>query len=81
MISKSMAEALNTHMNFELYSANIYLSMSSAANGDGAERGGNLVHGWQYQERWPLYEILYYNLVDQGININLDCQQGRAEQV
>ena len=35
MISKKMADSLNTHMNLELFSAHLYLCMSSCANDTG----------------------------------------------
>lgn len=70
MISTTMSAALNTHMNFELYSANIYLSMSSAAN----EMGLKGAAGWfmvQYQEEMTHFMKFYNYLIDQGINITL----------
>lgn len=74
MISKTMAEALNTHMNFELYSANIYLSMSSAAN----EMGLKGAAAWfmvQYQEEMVHFMKFFNYLVDQGINISLTASK------
>lgn len=74
MISKPMAEALNTHMNFELYSANIYLSMSSAAN----EMGLKGAAAWfmvQYQEEMVHFMKFFNYLVDQGINISLGASK------
>jgi len=70
MISKAMADALNAHMNFELYSANIYLSMSSAANEMGLKGSAS----WfmvQYQEEMTHFMKFFNYLVDQGINISL----------
>lgn len=74
MISKPMSEALNTHMNFELYSANIYLSMSSAANEMGLKGSAN----WfmvQYQEEMTHFMKFFNYLVDQGINITLTASK------
>ncbi len=70
MISKTMADALNTHMNFELYSANIYLSMSSAANEMGL-KGAATWFMVQYQEEMTHFMKFFNYLVDQGINITL----------
>lgn len=70
MISKTMATALNTHMNFELYSANIYLSMSSSANEMGL-KGSATWFMVQYQEEMTHFMKFYNYLVDQGINITL----------
>ncbi len=70
MISKSMAAALNNHMNFELYSANMYLSMSSCAN----EMGLKGTASWfmvQYQEEMTHFMKFYNYLIDQGINISI----------
>ncbi|CAH2030783.1 ferritin [Trichlorobacter ammonificans] len=70
MISSSMAAALNKHMNFELHSANIYLSMSSCAN----EMGFKGAATWfmvQYQEEMVHFMKFYNYLVDQGVNISI----------
>lgn len=70
MISTSMATALNKHMNFELYSANMYLSMSSCANELGFKGAAN----WfmvQYQEEMVHFMKFYNYLVDQGVNISI----------
>lgn len=74
MISKEMAASLNTHMNFELFSANIYLSMSSAANEMGLKGSAN----WfmvQYQEEMTHFMKFFNYLVDQGINITLTASK------
>jgi ferritin len=74
MISKEMAVSLNTHMNFELFSANIYLSMSSAANEMGLKGSAN----WfmvQYQEEMTHFMKFFNYLVDQGINITLTASK------
>ena len=41
MISKKMADALNTHMNLELFSAHLYLSMSSCSTEMGLKGAAN----------------------------------------
>jgi len=74
MISKTVAEALNTHMNFELYSANIYLSMSSAANEMGL-KGAATWFMVQYQEEMVHFMKFFNYLVDQGINISLTASK------
>jgi len=70
MISKSMAASLNNHMNFELHSSLIYLSMSSSANELGLKGAAN----WfmvQYREEMVHFMKFYAYLVGQGINIEL----------
>ena len=69
-----MSDALNSHMNFELYSANIYLSMSSAANEMGLKGAAN----WfmvQYQEEMTHFMKFFNYLVEQGINITLTASK------
>lgn len=70
MISKKMSDALNKHMNFELYSAHLYLSMASCANELGLKGAAN----WfmvQYREEMVHFMKFYTYLVDQGINVAL----------
>lgn len=70
MISKKMADSLNKHMNLELYSAHIYLSMSSCANEMGLKGAAN----WfmvQYREEMVHFMKFYSYLVDQGVNVEL----------
>ena len=70
MISKKMADALNKHMNLELYSAHLYLSMSSCSN----ERGLKGAANWfmvQYREEMVHFMKFYTYLVDQGVIITL----------
>lgn len=74
MITKTMADALNTHMNFELYSANIYLSMSSVANEMGL-KGSATWFMVQYQEEMTHFMKFFNYLVDQGINITLSASK------
>ena len=69
MISVKMAESLNKHMNLELFSAHLYLSMSSCANEMGLKGAAN----WfmvQYQEEMIHFMKFYRYLVDQGINVS-----------
>ncbi|MDR3578739.1 MAG: ferritin [Oryzomonas sp.] len=68
MISKKMADSLNNHMNLELYSSHIYLSMSSCANEMGLKGAAN----WfmvQYREEMVHFIKFYTYLVDQGVNV------------
>src|SRR3954452_6015000 len=70
MISKKMAASLNKHMNIELGSAHIYLSMSSCANALGLKGAAN----WfmvQYREEMTHFFKFYNYLVDQGEKIEL----------
>jgi ferritin len=70
MIRKKMADALNKHMNLELYSAHLYLSMSSCSNEKGLKGAAN----WfmvQYREEMIHFMKFYTYLVDQGVNITL----------
>jgi len=70
MISKSMAAALNNHMNIELYSANLYLSISSCANEMGL-KGAATWFMVQYQEEMTHFMKFYNYLVSQGVNISI----------
>jgi len=70
MISNKMAEALNKHMNLELFSANIYLSMSSCANDMGFKGSANWFMA-QYQEEMVHFMKFYNYLIEQGINISI----------
>jgi ferritin len=70
MISKKMAAALNKHMNLELYSSHIYLSMSSCAHALGLKGAAN----WfsvQYREEMTHFFRFYTYLIDQGENVEL----------
>lgn len=70
MISKKMADSLNKHMNLELYSSHLYLSMSSCANEMGLKGAAN----WfmvQYREEMVHFMKFYTYLVDQGVNVEL----------
>jgi ferritin len=70
MISKKMSDALNSHMNVELYSSHLYLSMSSCANEMGLKGAAN----WffvQYREEMAHFIKFYTYLTDQGVVISL----------
>jgi ferritin len=74
MISKKMTTALNTHMNMELFSAHLYLSMSSCANTLGLKGAAN----WfmvQYHEEMAHFMKFYTYLIDQGENITLNASK------
>jgi len=74
MISKKMADSLNTHMNLELYSANLYLAMSSNCSEKGLKGAAN----WffvQYREEMIHFLKFYTYLIDQGINITLTASK------
>ncbi|OGT99322.1 MAG: ferritin, partial [Geobacteraceae bacterium GWC2_48_7] len=74
MISKNMMESLNRHMNLELNSAHIYLSMSSCANSLGLKGAAN----WfmvQYREEMTHFMKFYHYLVDQGENVLLSAAE------
>lgn len=70
MISKKMSESLNTHLNLELQSANLYLSMSSCANEMGLKGAAN----WffvQYREEMAHFIKFYTYLNDQGVVVSI----------
>lgn len=70
MISKKMSDALNAHMNLELFSANQYLVMSSCANEMGLKGAAN----WffvQYREEMIHFMKFYTYLTDQGVVISM----------
>ena len=70
MISKKMTSALNKHLNMELYSAQLYLSMSSYANFIGLKGTAN----WfmvQYQEEMAHFMKFYGYINSQGAHVQL----------
>jgi ferritin len=70
MISKKMSDALNNHMNLELFSANMYLVMSSCANEMGLKGAAN----WffvQYREEMIHFLKFYTYLTDQGAVVSI----------
>ena len=65
MLSKKMYTSLNKHLNTELFSANLYLNMSSCANAMGLKGTAN----WfmvQYQEEMVHFMKFYTYLNSQG---------------
>jgi ferritin len=74
MISNKMSEALNTHMNLELFSAHLYLVMSSNANEMGLKGAAN----WffvQYREEMIHFMKFYTYLSDQGFVISIPASK------
>jgi ferritin len=72
MISKQMAEALNDHLNKELYSAYLYMSMSSHSHHTGLKGFAN----WfsvQVQEELLHVQRAYGYLLDQGTKVILEA--------
>lgn len=68
MISKQMAEALNDHLNKELYSAYLYMSMSSHAHYIGLKGFANWFN-IQVQEELIHVQKAYHYLLDQGTKV------------
>jgi len=74
MISTQMSDTLNKHMNLELYSAHLYLAMSSRANDLGLKGAAN----WffvQYREEMIHFMKFYSYLTDQGVVISLQASE------
>jgi ferritin len=74
MISKKMAESLNAHMNLELFSANMYLVMSSCCNEMGLKGAAN----WffvQYREEMIHFMKFYTYLTDQGVVVSIPASK------
>lgn len=74
MISTKISEALNTHLNLELYSAHLYLSMSSYAGFIGLKGTAN----WfmvQYQEEMVHFMKFYCYINSQGEHVRLGPHQ------
>jgi len=72
MLSKKMYAALNKHLNTELYSANLYLNMSSCANVMGLKGTAN----WfmvQYQEEMVHFMKFYTYVNSQGEQAVVDA--------
>lgn len=65
MLSKKMYTAINKHMNTELYSAYLYLNMSSAANVMGF-KGAATWFNVQYQEEMVHFMKFYTYINSQG---------------
>lgn len=71
MLSKKMASAFNKHLSTELYSAQLYLSMSSYANFIGLKGVAN----WfdvQYQEEMVHFRKFYDYINSQGEHVTLE---------
>ena len=78
MISKKMSAALNTHMNLELFSAHLYLVMSSRANELGLKGAAN----WffvQYREEMIHFLKFYTYLTDQGVVISMPISKAFSD--
>ncbi len=74
MISKKMSDSLNNHMNLELFSAHMYLVMSSCANDFGLKGAAN----WffvQYREEMIHFMKFYTYLTDQGVVISIPANK------
>lgn len=70
MLSEKMTEALNKHLNTELYSAHLYLSMSSYAGVAGLKGAAN----WfmvQYQEEMVHFKKFYDFINSRGEQVKL----------
>ncbi len=72
MLSKKMYTAINKHMNTELYSAYLYLNMSSAANAMGF-KGAATWFNVQYQEEMVHFMKFYTYLNSQGEQAVVDA--------
>lgn len=72
MISDAMTKALNEQMNFEFYSANIYLSMSAYCNHKGLDGFANWFYN-QYQEEMIHAMKFYHYILDQGQAVEIDA--------
>ncbi|WP_243371967.1 ferritin [Geotalea sp. SG265] len=79
MLNKKMYTTMNKHMNIELYSAYLYLSMSSHANAMGLKGAAN----WfmvQYQEEM-VHFMKFYNYVNsQGAAVTLSVMSAPPSQ-
>ncbi|SDD88775.1 ferritin [Desulfuromonas thiophila] len=72
MISETMAAALNEQMNYEFYSANIYLAMSAYCSAKGLD-GFASWHYNQYLEEQLHAMKFYHYLLDQNQPVELDA--------
>ncbi|WP_022851708.1 ferritin [Limisalsivibrio acetivorans] len=71
MVSKKMGKALNDQMNYEFYSAYVYLAMSADCESKGLKGFANWFYV-QYQEE-TAHAMKFYNyILDQGIDVELD---------
>lgn len=74
MIDKTMTAALNKHLNTELYSAHLYLSMSSYANFLGLKGSANWFNV-QYQEEMVHFMKFYNYINSQGEHVQFGPQK------
>src|SRR5512138_3730245 len=79
MLSPQMYAALNTHMNTELYSAYLYLNMSSAANVMGLKGTANWFYV-QYQEEMVHFMKFYAYINSQGEQATVGQMNAPASQ-
>lgn len=73
MISKQMSDSLNEHLNIELFSAHLYLVMSSCCNELGLKGAANWYYV-QYREEMIHVMKLYTYLNEQGIVISITAK-------
>ena len=66
MISKQMAEALNDHLNKELYSSYLYMSMSSHAHHIGLKGFANWFNVQVQEELLHVQRAYHYLLGSKG---------------
>ena len=71
MISDNMTKALNEQMNFEFYSANIYLSMSAYCSYKGLDGFANWFYN-QYQEEMIHAMKFYHYILDLSQPVEID---------
>lgn len=72
MISKTMANALNKHLNNEFYSAYLYLAMSAKADAAGLKGFGKWFYA-QYEEETMHAMKFYQYILDHGEEVSLDA--------
>lgn len=72
MVSKKMAAALNKHLNAELYSSYLYLSMSGYASHKGLKGVGHWLY-IQAQEEMIHVKKMYDYIDDQGAQVILEA--------
>ncbi|NPE29216.1 ferritin [Methanococcoides sp. SA1] len=79
MISEKMVKALNSQINKEMYSANLYMAMSAYSSNIGLSGFAN----WfmvQYQEEM-LHTMKFYNyIIDQGAKVELQAIEKPAKE-
>lgn len=72
MISKKMEQALNEQLNFEIYSAYVYLAMSAHCESKGLKGFANWFY-IQYQEEMT-HAMKFYNFIlDKSAEVELDA--------